>query len=329
MRSFWPFYCLACFQLIPAYAQDGAIGIPSLGFAHDQRSSQVRPVYGIPGAAILGEAVAAGFSSAAISPRNDLALAVSDSDRQLYALRLPGGSVYPIPGVTGLRVAATHSQIVFSPAGRTAVIVGERLQVLTGLSTSLTLEELTIPPSITEVGMVAIADDAQQLLLASKTTGADVIWLLIPGAAPFPLPVPGEVAAAAFRPESHDAIAATRSGDIYLIRNPGPLAEISLVYAGDEQTSDPVAIRLSVDGKHAYTVNSVGMLSSVDLLARSAASARCKCVPTGLHPVLSETLFRVTEISDGPMLLFDTSATIPRVWFVPPDNSAAGRRIGQ
>jgi hypothetical protein len=322
MRFFFSLYCLTWIHLasIPARAQNGAVGVPGLGFAQDSRSNQIRPIYGVPGAAVLGDAAGSstGFSYSAISPRHDLALAVSTADRQVYAVRLQGDGTFAIPGAD-----AAPSQIVFSPLGRAAVLVGDRLQALTGLPASLTLTDLALPSSTEEVGAIAIADDAQLVLLASKAAGSDRVWLLVPGAAPFPLPFSGPVAAAAFRPDSHDVIAASPAGDIYLIRNPGPGAEVRLVYAGDERTLGPVAIRLSADGGHAYTANSKGILSTVDLLAGSAVSAACQCLPTGLYPMHSDSLFRVTEITDAPMMLFDASSSVPRVWFVPPDGGSA------
>ena len=218
MRFVFPLFSLACFPLVIAQAQSAAIGVPVLGFAHDPISNRIRPIHGVPGAAILGDAAttSSGFSYAAISPRHDLALAVSADDRQLYLVRLPGDGAFPISGAT-----PAPSRIVFSPTGRAAVVVGEHVQVLTGLPSSPTLVDLAIPPSVIDVGAIAISEDAQQILIASKAGQSDVAWLLGPGIAPFPLPLSGSVAAAAFGPDGHNAVAATLSGDIYLIRNPG------------------------------------------------------------------------------------------------------------
>jgi hypothetical protein len=329
MRLFFSLYCLTWIHFIsvPVHAQSGAVGIPGLGFAHDARSNQIRPIYGVPGASVLGDATGSqtGFSYSAISPNHDLALAVATADRQVYAVQLQGDGAYPIPGA-----AAAPSQIVFSPAGRAALLLGESLQTVTGLPASLTLTDLAIPSSLDDVGAMAIADDAQLILLSPKAADSDRVWLLVPGAAPFALPFSGPAAAAAFRPDSHDVIAASPTGDLYLIRNPGPGAEVRLVYAGDERTMGPVAIRLSADGSHAYAVNSKGILATVDVAAGSAVTAACQCLPTGLYPMRSHSLFRITEITDAPMMLFDASSSVPRVWFVPPDGgSASGQRSAQ
>ena len=67
---------------------------------------------------------------------------------------------------------------------------------------------------------------------------------------------------------------------------------------------------------------------SVDLLTGSVVTATCQCLPTGLFPMRSDALFRITEISDRPVMLFDASAPRPRVWFVPPIAMApAGRGV--
>ncbi|MEO8592850.1 MAG: hypothetical protein ABI759_05985 [Candidatus Solibacter sp.] len=316
---------LAAFFVVTAHAQGGAIGIPGLGFAHDASSHLIRSINGIPGAATIGEAAdGSRFSFAEISPGQDLALALSTADRRLYAVRLPAVDEYAIAGAT-----PALSRIVFSPAGRSAVLVGERLQILTGLPASPTVVDLAEPASVLETGMIAITDDAQQLLLSSTDGGTTTLWLVVPGSAPQPLPLSSPMAAAAFRPGGHDAIAVTRSGDIFLIQNPRQSVHIRLIFAGDSRTSDPVAIRLSADGKTAYTVSSRGIVTSVDLLAGSAASAQCDCQPTGLYPMRSDSLFRITEISDSPMKLFDASAPLPRVWFVPVDMAVAAAGGGE
>jgi hypothetical protein len=300
-------------------AQTGALGFPALGFVYDSRSNRIRPIRGIPGAAVLGEAVDTGsaFASAVISPQQNQALAVSPEDDRLNLVALADGSVRAIPGAMP---APAH--IVFSPSGLAAVIWRSRIQILTGLAQSPHATDLDAglmgAPKV-----IAISDDARQLLASSSQEEADPVWSLNPDGSATQLPLPGSTAVIAFRRNSHDAVVVTRPGDVYLVRNAGPAAEIRQVYAGDEQTSDPVAVQVSLDGAHAYAVNRRGTVAVINLESGSAAAISCGCSPAGLEPLNSTALFRLTGISDGPVMLFDASTSTPQIWFVPGDSSTA------
>lgn len=132
MRSISVFL-LACLPVSYAGAQS-ALATPILGFAYDASRMAIRPVRGFPGAAILGDPIDAGFdvALAAISPRQDYALAVSAGDGRVYVLRFPNGQ----PSVAALDNAmASPTQIVFSPSGTAALLYDQtsgRLQTVVG-----------------------------------------------------------------------------------------------------------------------------------------------------------------------------------------------------
>ena len=304
-----------------SFAQNGALRFPALGFAPDSRSTRIRPIRGIPGAALLGDPLdaASAVTSAAISPQQDLALAVSAADGQVYLVPLSGEPSRAIPDAM-----ATPSHIVFSPSGRAAVIWGDRIQLLTGLAGTPRVSDVPLA-SFASPATLALSDDAQALLAFSAKDDAPV-WLAGPDGNATQLPMPGSVMAAAFRRDSHDAVAVTRSGDIYLIRNAGPNAEILQVYVGDGKTSDPVAIRMSLDGARAFTANTRGTVAVIDLVTGSAEGVSCQCSPIGLEPLNAPSLFRLTEISDRPVMLFDASTPTPRIWFIPADAPPAGQQ---
>jgi hypothetical protein len=301
-----------------SFAQTGALRLPALGFAPDSRSNQIRPIRGIPGAALLGDPIgaASAFTTAVISPQQDLALAVSAGDAQLYLVPLSGEAMRAIPDAM-----PAPSHMVFSPSGRSAVIWKDRIQVLTDLAGAARVADVTIP-SFAAAATVALSDDTQALLAFAGKEDTPV-WLAAPDGNSTQLPLPGSIMAAAFRRDTHDAVAVTRSGDMYLIRNAGPNAEILQVYLGDEQTSDPVAIQISTDGTRAFTANVRGMIAVIDLRNGTATAVSCQCSPTGLEPLSAASIFRLTEISDRPVMLFDASTLTPRIWFVPADSPAS------
>jgi hypothetical protein len=166
---------------------------------------------------------------------------------------------------------------------------------------------------------MALSDDGQ-VLLASSAREGEPVWSASPGGMT-QVPLPGSIAALAFRRDSHDAVALTRSGDVYFVRNAGPAAEIRQVYVGDAQTADPVAVQVSSEGTHAFTVNARGTVVTIDLGSGSSAAVSCQCSPSGLEPLNAHLLYRLTDISDRPVMLFDASTPTPRIWFVPADAS--------
>jgi DNA-binding beta-propeller fold protein YncE len=265
----------------------------------------IRPVRGFPGAAILGDPIDAGFdvALAAISPRQDYALAVSAGDGRVYVLRFPNGQ----PSVAALDNAmASPTQIVFSPSGTAALLYDQtsgRLQTVVGQVSDL-------PPIDPGSHTLAISDDGSIVL----TADAGLQWNSIP------LPVNGPFAAVAFRPGSHDFLAVTRAGDVYLASNEA--SDFRQIHSGDDQTSDAAAVQFSLDGTYAYIANSHGVLASIELNAGAVSTLSCQCVPTSLARMGAGNIFRLTGISNLPMLLFEPAETAARVWFVPADRRA-------
>lgn len=307
-------------------AQPAAMKAPGLGFAWDGRSNQIRPIHGIPGAAILGEGTGqTEYASVVISPRHDLALAISVDTGKVQAIRLSSGNVQDVPGV-----GAAPSRLIFSPSGTAALAVGAKLQLLAGLPESPTLQDVVLPPDAGTPTSIAISDDAQLVLFSARSDDTASTWLLVPGMSPFPVAVPGPIVVASFQPGTRDAVAIGPDGTVYQLLNSSIRGEVRQLYAGSPQTADPVAVRTSFDGKRIYTANRIGTVAAIDLASASLEAVDCGCTPTGLEPLAFTNLFRITEISDRPLMLFDVSVPTPRVWFVPADAPpASSQRSGQ
>jgi hypothetical protein len=309
-----------------ASAQPAVVKVPGLGFAWDGRSNQIRPIHGIPGAAVLGEGTGnTGFASISISPRHDLALAVSAIDGRVQLVRPSSGDAQDLP-----ELAAAPSRLIFSPSGTAALAAGSRLQILTGLPDAPSVQELAIPPDSGMPTALAISDDTQLVILSTGSGDTASTWLLAPGFAPVSLSVPGALAAAAFRPGSRDAVALGSDGAVYRILNSSFPGEVAPVISAEERTANPVAVRVSADGRNAYSANRIGTLAKIDLFAASLETIQCGCVPTTIEPLTSSDLYRINDISDRPVMLFDVSTSTARVWFVPADSPLAdSKRSGQ
>ncbi len=260
-----------------------------------------------------------------VSPRHDLALAISRDTGKLQLVRLASGDVQDVQ-----EIDAAPSRLMFSPSGTAALAMGSKLQVLAGLPDAITVQDVTLPPDAGEPTTIALSDDARLILLATRSGDTASTWLLAPGMSPVQVSVPGPVAVASFQPGGREAVALDPGGAIYQILNSSIPGEVRQLHPGSAQTTGPVAVRLSADGKRVYTVNSLGMAAVIDVAAASVVALDCGCVPTGIEPLTSSNLFRITEISDRPVMLFDVSTPTPRVWFVPADPpSADSQRSGQ
>jgi hypothetical protein len=310
-------------------AQDGAVATPALGFAFDGSRGAIRPIFGMPGAALLSDPIDAGFPilSAAISPHHNFAIAAS-ANSSLSLLLFQSSGV----GLQSLDNAMTApDRIIFSPTGRAALLYQNsgRLQTVSGLPDSPAVQEWSMPALAAVPAAIAISDDGALLVLSGGGDDSDPVWLLAADGSSSQLPLPGSTAALSFRGNSHDFLAVLANGDLYVVRNAGASADYRVLHFDGGGSSGPAAVRFSSNGTRAYTATSSGNLSVIDLDSGSIATVSCGCSADRLEPLKLPNLFRVTSASSSPLMLFDVSASAPRVWFVPPavsGNSGGGVR---
>jgi hypothetical protein len=303
-------------SLTIATAQPAAVEGPGLGFAWDAGSAAVRVIRGIPGAAILGDPLDAGMplASAVISPLHDRALLISSDDGRLWLLSFAtAGAPVTIDGAN-----PSPDRIVYAPSGASALLIGSAVQLVSGLDGSPAVRGVAAPALDGAPKVAAIADDGQTMFWASGAGVSSPVWLTGADGSAIPLPVPGTIVAATFRRNSTDAVAATSSGDVYFVGN-----AIRQIYTGDDATSDPVAVQLAPDGSRAYIANRRGTITAIDLRSGAASAVSCQCQPSVLEPLKSNGVFRLTDISNRPMMLFDASGSDLRTWFVPAGAPAA------
>jgi hypothetical protein len=292
---------------MPAGAQNASVANPGLGFVYDPSAQAVRAIRGIPGAALIDDAVDAGFAitSAALSPGHDFALAVAAGDSQLRLVRFAGMRVRTLDGAM-----ASPDRIVFSPGGFSALLYSNsgRLQLVTGLPDGPAISDLDA--SIANPAAMAVSDDGAFTVLS----GGSAVRLLSSDGTASTLALPGATALA-FRRNSHDLLAAAGS-EIYLVHNPGPNPDYRLVYSG-EQSDGPVAIQFSWDGARAWTAADSGALAQVELDSGRRTAIPCACRAAALEPMAARNVFRLTPAGDSPVMLLDASGAEPRVLFVP------------
>jgi hypothetical protein len=290
-------------------SSDPPLSGPILGFVHDRAADAIRPVQGIPGAATLGPAIDVGFPVAAawFSPAGH-ALSLSD-DGRLYVVDLRAATVVPVENAM-----ATPGRILFSSSGNAALLYSEaarRLQMVSGLPARPVVRELDFPAP--DAQPLAVSDDEAALLAAG-----DVAWLAASGRAPVAIRVRAN--AAAFRRGARDALMASGDGTLYRIDSGGGAQALP---SSADAPPDPAELRLSADGAFAFVAGRAGLLSRIEIATGAAASVDCHCSPAALEPFASGTVFRISDLSGGPLWLLDGSE--PRVWFVPALPAHVGR----
>jgi hypothetical protein len=299
-----------------ASAQDGKIGSPILGFAFDSARGAVRPLRGIPGAALADAPLELGFpsASAAISPSRDYLLAVSSADSELRMVRLNSGT----PVVAALPDSMVPNRIIFSPSGRSALLYRDNgsSRILSGLPDRPQAGDIDLGFLAKSPGAIAISDDGSMVAASAGRGPADPVWLRVSGADPLQLPLSAS-AAIAFRPDSHDMVVVSGT-DVQLVRNPGADAEYRQISSGDFEPGDAPVVRLAQDGERAFLANEQGRLTVIDARAGTSSSIDCACRPEAIEPLSLKNVFQVTSLSSSsPLMLFDASRAEARVWFVP------------
>lgn len=299
----------------PGYSQNGSVAAPAMGYAFDANAAAIRPLRGIPGASLLGDPLDPGFaiSLAAISPRQNFALAVSSTDSRLRLVPLSGGNAGSLPD----SALTAPDRIFFSPSGSAALLLQNgRLQALSGLPDHAAVREIDLSSLTATPSAVAVSDDGALVALAGEGSA----WAVDAGGSSFQLALPGVTAALSFGINSHDLIAVSGTGDVHVVRHPGSDSDYRLIHAADEQTAGAIAARFSADGARAFLVSADGTAAAITVDTGAVATISCGCRATSLDPLNSRDLFRLTSAGQSVLMLFDGSGDAgPKVWFVPPD----------
>lgn len=306
------FGLLAC---LPGAAQRNTVTAPLMGYAFDASSGAIRPMRGIPGAALLGDPLDLGFplSTAAISPRHDFALVAPAGDSLLRLV--PLGEAVEMAALPA-SVMTSPSRIRFSPTGSAALLFQTpgRLQAIAGLPARAAVRDIDLSGLTSNPSALAISDDGSLVALS----GGGAVWTVDSGANAVQLALPASTASLSFHRASYDLLAVSTEGDVYVVRNAGSDREVHLLYAADERTAAPVAAQFSDAGSWVYTVNVSGTIAAIEAATGAARMISCDCRPTSLDLLNQRGLYRLTAAGQSVLRIFD-SAGNGSVWFVPPD----------
>ena len=311
-----------------AHAQSsGSLGGYTLGFVFDKRISALRPLSGIPGAAVLGAPVDSGgpVRRAYVASRQNYAIALTDSGA--VVIRFVPGTDPAVVTPLGIDSAAADL-VALSPNGATAALysVNEALiRIVTGLPGAPVLARSVPTGAVSgSIRLLAISSDAAVLIAvthdsSSDGTSPDAVVAVDNNGNGQNLTNSTHVSALQFAGDAHDLLLTDDSDDTLSIIQGLPDAAASKVLADSSSgISGPVGLNTSLNGNLVVANGRAANILVLDSGGSQIGTYPCLVTPAGLTRLNGNAVFLLNVISnDDPLWLFDGDSSTPRVMFVP------------
>jgi hypothetical protein len=334
-----------------------SVAPPVLSFIVDTTQG-VRPVIGIPGAASIINPLELGFPvvRAAVATGQDYVLATTTEGGWPTLLQLRGGTIIvrsaaafadsqqrsrqvecereaDTPLGKRLRMmscsnapsgddsGATIDRIALSSSGSAVALFSDSRHLVfafTNLSQSPMLVGKFQVGELGTVSAFAISDDGRSVVVGVSNGDAGGLFLL---AQDHPAQLIAQMrhpSAIAFLRNSQDAVIADDVENKVYMLSQGQVFPLATAESG---IAGPVGIAVSGDNRKAFIGNrQSGSVMTIALNGTIEGLTYCNCTLTGLHATRADSVFRLSDFSGGPILLFDGTST-PRMIFVPMSNS--------
>ncbi len=312
----------AGFALYAAAAADSGINGPVSGYVLDGRSHAIRPVNGIPGAALLGAPAAIPFTVrvAAVAAGRDYALAADESGKVMLVRALGSAS----PAVTAIADAIGGvSRMALSENGTAALLYSAgdaRLQVVTGLPDEPRAGAPADASGLgSEITALAVDDSGKRALAGTGAMDGGVYALS--GVELTRLAAGHEVSAIALLNGGRDAAFASMGVDeVVLVRDAAGAANIEVVGSASAGVNRPVGLQAADGGRQLWVANAGSNAALVFNLAEPGApdTVGLPGAPTRCERLNGNSVLVFNEAGASPLLLLDW-ARDRNVYFVPVD----------
>ncbi|MDX1984034.1 MAG: hypothetical protein SFV51_27415 [Bryobacteraceae bacterium] len=303
-QSFW---ILAAPLLLGAQVAEVELTAPALGYVLDNSARSLRPIEGVPGAAILGNRVNlnAFVHHAWLSPNRRHALATSE-EGGLLVVKLDGGTGLARAISTDVPLAAA-----FSPDGTAAVVLAaERFEVWRGLPDAPVQVSVWPAPS-EEIVRLAVSDDGARVAFIAGGR------LHIAGNEIENLDETGGYSDLCFLRSSHTLVAANRqTSRIVLWKKAGSGGEAEVLASPGQGIESPVGLAFSADESLMAVLGASG--AKVWLVNRLSGNHTALDVsrvqPEGIWRAEGNAVFQLHRLkSDQRIWLVDGDAVEPRL----------------
>jgi hypothetical protein len=293
-----------------AQVNSNTITEPVLGLVVDAKAQTIRVLMGIPAASQVGGSMDTGTPLAAVSISSEraYALAVEQGTGAAVLVSQSGRNA-----LTGVRAGALQTAV--SPRGTAAALYfgdsGKAL-VLTGLPDApQVLREVTLdgPPLV-----LAVSDDGASLAaVVANPTGSDAtVFSYAAAGAGQALLGDRRFSSLEFVPGSATLLMATETA-VYLYQGSQGL---QLLADQRDGIADLVGAAASSDGARVFIAMRSGLVAVRDLAAGTQKLLSCSCEPAGIWRLRGNAVFRLNELSAGPVWLVDGGTADPRILFV-------------
>jgi hypothetical protein len=306
----------AAFWTSVASAQVPArVAPPVLALTTDSAGA-LRPLIGIARAATVGSPLEIGFSvvQSAISPDQGYILATTAEMPWPIRLQLHDGT-QSIRAFEGL---ANITRIAVSPTGSAAAFFSEsdaRIYSFVNLAQSPSLVGDFDASGLGSLSALAIADDGKTVLLGTSGENNGSVFLLKPSRTPQLVTSISHPSAIQFLVKSDTAIIADNVQNEILWTSDG---QVSVIAKAQDGIDSPEALGISRNNQKIFIGNSKsGSITTIEGLANISAPVYCNCTLTGLYPTNTDSVFRITDFSGGPVVLFDGNSAASQIVFVP------------
>jgi hypothetical protein len=299
-----------------------SISAPVLGMVLDHAREGLRPIWGIPGASSLGEVLDLGsaLSRAWISPKQDYGLVEvkTGGELMLVGLNHRQVSLRPVQGAP-----PGVDAIALSPTGASAILYYRAirsLRLITGLPReSRVTAEIDISNVPQPLDSIAISDDGGAALLGVSGQNSGAVYVATERGEVWNISSIGQASAISFLKGNRDALLADRqANEVLMILDVTGTAEKITVARESQGIRQPVAVQISDDNRRVFIACSgSAAISVLDLETSTVTQLSCGCIPSGFYRLGSSSAFRLTELSERPLLLLDGGAEELRVVFVP------------
>lgn len=304
---------------VPAWAQ---LTGPTMGYIFDTSSLTIRPIRGIPGASLMGQAIPLDVKirNAVFSRDNDYAIAATDAGEVMI---IRGLSETPTTLVVP-DIRTDGHVLALSPDGLYAAVYNSeqgRVDVVGGLPLNPSLRNEVDVTSLGQQALTALAVNRTGMVLAAFSDGASGTLYSFAGASIRMIAAVGSVSGLRFEAAGDDAALVDRTlNQVLLIQNSSTAATPILIANGDDGIADPTGIFLSRDGKSAYVANSgAGTVTVISLAGGASRLVSCNCELSKVQEFQNDSVFAITDNTTQPIVVFDGSMTESRFFLVPPE----------
>jgi hypothetical protein len=293
----------------------GTLSGPVAGYVTDSSRTQLRTIFGVPGALSFGDPLPLpeGVSQIRLAPGQDFAL-VENAHSAPGVMFLKAGAVDRLTPIDGAMPSADW--VAFSPGAGSALLfsaAANRLQVLSGLpdapKIALDLDATTLPE---QPALGAVSEDGSLVLVASASS---VYRVSSSGTAQVVLSAGGILSVTVLRNGVDAAVVDPTTGSVHLVRNAGSNPESRILASGLDGIG---TIFPAWDGQSLFVARpGAETVSSIDLASGAVKSFASTVAPVGLIPLRNRDTFLISAKAQQTGWVFYRDGAGGRVVFIP------------